>query len=141
LDSAFHIKITSGNALEAARAEEIAKGCTAVQVLPRQTIGEMAMLLANADGAIAVDTGFGHLAAALQLPTVSLYGATDATLTGALGDSSIHLQAKFACSPCLSRTCHYQGTPLAVAPPCFSALAPETVFRQLMQIMATRHPA
>ena len=68
----------------------------------------MTKLLANASAAIAVDTGFGHIAAALGVPTISLYGSTNPEYTGALGDSSIHLSAAFPCAPCLKRECHYR---------------------------------
>ena len=56
-------------------------------MLPCLTIPAMADLLANAAGAVAVDTGLGHLAAALNVPTVSIYGSTNPAYTGALGRS------------------------------------------------------
>jgi heptosyltransferase I len=126
------IKISGGNALEVARAERIAASYPKMQVLPYLRLSQMAALLAKAQAAIAVDTGFGHLAAALNVPTVSLYGATNALYTGAIGKASLHLSADFACSPCLKRQCSYQQAS-KVSPACYAALTPTRVFSLLKQ--------
>lgn len=128
--SGYRIKISGGNAVEVERAKRIAKHCDAVDVSPYLTISQMATLLANAKGAIAVDTGFGHLAAALNIPIVSLYGPTNPAFTGALGNASLHLSANFACAPCLRRTCNYKGQ-TEVTPACYSTLTPMQVFDAL----------
>jgi heptosyltransferase-1 len=51
-------------------------------VPPRLSLSEIAMLLDNARGVVGVDTGLAHLAAALNVPTVGVYTATDPMLTG-----------------------------------------------------------
>lgn len=122
----YNIKISASNEEEIARAERIAKECEAVKILPFLSIGKMARLLAGAKAAVAVDTGFGHLAAALGVRTVSLYGATDPRFTGAIGEQSRLLKANFLCSPCLKRTCMYKKL-ADVFPACYSTLTPELV--------------
>ena len=42
---------------------------------------------------MAVDTGLGHLGAALDVPTVSLYGPTRIALIGAYGRNQVHMQS------------------------------------------------
>ena len=49
-------------------------------------------IIINSKGVIAVDTGLGHLAAALSKSTVSLYGPTDPALCGTYGRNQIHLR-------------------------------------------------
>ena len=49
---------------------------------PRLSLNEAAALLGNAQAVIGVDTGLAHLAAALGVPTVGIYTATDPALTG-----------------------------------------------------------
>ncbi|MBL4567180.1 MAG: hypothetical protein JKY85_04035 [Porticoccus sp.] len=47
-----------------------------------------------------------HIAAALNAPMVTLYGATDAKLIGTYGKNSVHLSAQgFSCTPCYKRSC------------------------------------
>lgn len=128
----YRIKLPWGNANEQERAQRIAANCDAVEVLPKSSLREMAGILASAKAVVAVDTGLCHLAAALDVPTISLYGPTNSKLTGALGHSQIHLQADFSCSPCLSRECHFQGAAnFAVQPPCFTTLSPAMVLLKL----------
>lgn len=130
----YRIKIGGGNHEEVQRAHQIATAAPNVDVMPYMNIVDMAKLLANANGVVAVDTGFGHLAAALDVPTVSLYGATNPVYTGALGRNSVLMAADFACAPCLSRNCKYTKE-TEVWPGCYSTLKPEQVWRQLLAVI------
>jgi heptosyltransferase-1 len=82
-----------GNAEEKARAERLSLHQPHVTVLPKLSIKALAHLLSHAKFNIAVDTGLGHLAAALSVPTISLYGPTDPALIGAIGENQFHLKA------------------------------------------------
>lgn len=53
------------------------------------------------------DTGTMHLAAALGIPTVSIFGSTCPIETGPLGDRHIVIQHKVPCSPCFDRECRF----------------------------------
>lgn len=127
----FSIKLPWGNAAEKERAERIAAKNSNVVVLPRLDLAGMASVLAGANSIVAVDTGLCHLAAALDVPTVSLYGPTNPVLTGALGQSQIHLSAKLPCTPCMNRTCTLQSTTPTVTPPCFATVSPVDVWNAL----------
>lgn len=129
----YRIKMSGGNDEEVERALRIAEASECVDVLPRLDVGSMAALLANAKAAVAVDTGFGHLSAAMHVPTVSLYGATNAEFTGALGQSSAHLSATFPCSPCYSRQCSYKDVS-DVTPACYGTIAPTQVWMELKKL-------
>jgi heptosyltransferase-1 len=139
-DSGYKVLLPWGNENERNRACAIqdfmqAKGLmTYVQVLPKLSLGEMTALIANVKGIVAVDTGLGHVAAAMSTPTVSLYGPTDPLLTGAQGKLQTHLVADYSCAPCLSRTCQKPGR-FAIMPPCFESLPPEKVWQALCQNM------
>jgi len=80
----FEIKLPWGNALELKRAQKIAALSNA-QVLPQTALHELALIFLKSSGVIAVDTGLGHLAAALDVPTVSLYQNTNPALIGTIG--------------------------------------------------------
>jgi heptosyltransferase-1 len=90
--SGLYVQIPWGNENEKARAERIAASNASIEVLPKTSLLTLAHLLLQAKGVIAVDTGIGHLAAALSVPTVSLYGPTDPAQIGACGDNQIHLR-------------------------------------------------
>ncbi len=80
-----------GSDAERARSERYAAGVANAHVPPppRQTLPALAALLARAEIAIGVDTGFVHLAAALGTPTVSLFVATDPMRCG-VGPAGAH---------------------------------------------------
>ena len=73
-----------GNAAEEATAQSLAHGPGSLNRLsamsacvpPRMTLPEVAALLSGASAVIGVDTGLTHLAAALDVPTVGIFGAT-----------------------------------------------------------------
>jgi heptosyltransferase-1 len=87
----FHIYLPWGSDAEKQRAERIAANCSAAEVLPKLTLYGVASVLARANGVVAVDTGLGHLTAALDIPAVSLYGPTSPDLVGAYGHHQVHL--------------------------------------------------
>ena len=87
------VRIPWGNAEEEARAHAIAEGLAHVQVLPRLNLTGVAAQIAGAQACVAVDTGLGHLAAALDVPCVSLYGPTLPGRVGAYGQGQVHLCA------------------------------------------------
>ena len=74
-----------GNARERERSMRIANNLRAAVVPPPLSLEELAGLLAGAKAVAGVDTGLTHLAAALNVPTVGIYTATDAAATGIYG--------------------------------------------------------
>ncbi|OEC32930.1 heptosyltransferase-1 [Pseudomonas cuatrocienegasensis] len=87
------VRLPWGNATEKARAERIATGLLHAAVLPKLNLAGVAKVIAGATACVAVDTGLGHLAAALDVPSISLYGPTLPGKVGAYGRSQIHLCA------------------------------------------------
>lgn len=150
-DAGWDIRLLWGNATELARAERIAAVVDQknqknkknqkdgqAMVMPKLGLAEIADLLANAKGVVSVDTGLGHLAAALSVPTVSVYASTDPLRTGLVGDRQLHLSVAFPCAPCFSRNC--QRTDLkteALYPPCFSTITPEFLWQQFQKHIVT----
>jgi heptosyltransferase-1 len=146
----LEVRLPWGNPAEKARAERIAEGLDNAVVLPKLNLAGVARVLAAAQGCVAVDTGLGHLAAALDVPTLSLFGPTNPGLTGAYGKSQVHLAADYpACAPCLQKKCTYRPTPEDQRqvdterewPMCFTRLNPERVANQLgALLLAKEHP-
>ncbi len=87
----FHVVLPWGNDNEKARAECIASASRQATVLPKLSLADIAGVICEAQAAVAVDTGLGHLAAALGTPAVSLYGPTSPLKVGAYGSGQKHL--------------------------------------------------
>lgn len=135
INAGYHIKMSGGNEEEVARALRIAQQNNMVEVVPRLNLSAMATWLANAKAAIAVDTGFGHLAAALNVPTISLYSSTNPEYTGVLGKNAEHLAVKFPCAPCLQRECSYfDSEKNIVTPACFATVTPQAVWNKIINL-------
>ncbi|MBL4821746.1 MAG: lipopolysaccharide heptosyltransferase I [Gammaproteobacteria bacterium] len=143
-EAGYKVLLPWGDESEKARATFIAGDNKAIDILPRQSLTGLAMHIARSAGVIAVDTGLGHLAAALSTPTLSLYGPTDPGLSGTFGASQIHLKSKFDCAPCMKKTCAYSGPEISgdydgnsfpVFPACFSRQTPEIVWQKFKQLI------
>ncbi len=84
-------------------------------------IAELKALLSLCDGFAGNDSGAMHLAAALGIPAVGIFGSTNPERTGPVGAKAGVIYHRIECSPCLKRTCrfgHYQ---------CLRGIAPEEV--------------
>jgi heptosyltransferase-1 len=123
-DFGWAIRLPWGNADEKARAERIAQGLDSVSVLPRLNLGGIAKVIAGARACVAVDTGLGHLAAALDVPSISLYGPTLPGRVGAYGRSQVHLCAT---GPNAGKGDRHK--------PCFDDLPPERVASELKALL------
>lgn len=80
--------LPAGNAAERARAARIAHAVPHAQVAPAMALDALATLIGGAACAVGVDTGLSHLAAALGVPIVALYVATEPGANGVAGGPS-----------------------------------------------------
>jgi heptosyltransferase-1 len=95
-----------GSADERARAERLAAGLPGAVVLPRVMAGaELAAVIGGAELAVGLDSGLMHLAAALRVPGLWLYGPTDPGLTGPYGEGQTVIQSAWPKAPCRRRNC------------------------------------
>lgn len=139
----LEVRLPWGNPAEKARAERIAQGLNNCQVLPKLNLAGVARMLAAAKACVAVDTGLGHLAAALDVPTISLFGPTNPGLTGAYGRTQIHQASDWPCAPCLQKKCTYKPSADDLRrfdlkrewPLCFTRLNPEHVASRLSALL------
>jgi heptosyltransferase-2 len=69
------------------------------------SLAEFMDLAASCEVFLTNDSGAMHIASALGVPTVAIFGATDHTTTGPTGAHSIVVREPVDCSPCLLREC------------------------------------
>lgn len=74
-----------GDVAERGRSETLAAQIPGAIVAPALRLEEAAALLTGAHAVVGLDTGLTHLAAALNVPTVGIYCATDPLATGIYG--------------------------------------------------------
>jgi heptosyltransferase-1 len=89
LEHRFDLLLPWGSEAERVRAERLAAQLSRARVPIRRPIDEMARLIAGAAMVVGVDTGLLHLAAALGVPLVGIYGMTRPSLTGPVGSGPI----------------------------------------------------
>lgn len=128
----YEVAVPWGSEEERVRARQMVDG-TSAGLLDRRPLADLVEELSTAAVVVGVDSGLAHLAAALEVPTVVIYGSTSSALTGVRGSRVRNLQADFACSPCLSRVCRYQGPERTwqgerVVPACYATVTPDVVW-------------
>lgn len=96
-----------GSAAEREICREVAAGIEApVRSFAGETrLEEFVDLAAACAVFLTNDSGSMHVAAALGVPTVAVFGATDDTTTGPAGAAARVVREQVACSPCLLREC------------------------------------
>ena len=82
-------------------------------------------LISKASMVVSNDSGLMHIAAALQVPLVAVYGSTDPGHTPPLSDNHSIARLGLDCSPCFKRDC-----PLGHLD-CLNNLLPNTVLQQI----------
>lgn len=100
------------------------------QVLPKLSLTELMNVLLRARGFVSVESGIGHLAAALDVPGVMLHGPTSPNYSGILGKGCLHITSGVACSPCFRRDCPILNE--AGVPPCQEAMTARQVYQHCL---------
>jgi heptosyltransferase II len=54
---------------------------------------------------ISNDSGLMHIAGALNIPTIAVFGSTNPVTTAPVGAKSVIVRKEISCSPCLKKTC------------------------------------
>ena len=77
------------------------------------------------------DSGAMHIAAALGVPSVTVFGPTDETATGPVGPKARLVREPVECSPCLKRECPIDHR-------CMTRVTPERVAFEAIQLISVR---
>jgi heptosyltransferase-2 len=97
-----------GSASERELCEQVAKllnGHRVTNYAGKTTLGEFIDLASQCELFLTNDSGAMHIASALGVPTVAIFGATDDVATGPTGTLARVVREPVDCSPCLLREC------------------------------------
>jgi len=101
---------------------------TGANLAGRTTPSQLAAVLARCDLLIGIDSGPMHVAAAMGVPVVALFGPTDPERTGPMGEGHEILFHQQPCWPCMTPTC--------VDRPCMERITVEQVLAAARRVMA-----
>jgi len=90
-------------------------------------LGDALALIQRCQVFVSNDSGLMHVAAALQVPTVAIFGSTDSVATGPRGKNSTIVKQNMECSPCLKPEC-------PVGYRCLLAVQPDDVWRAMEKL-------
>jgi heptosyltransferase-2 len=120
-----------GTGEDAATAAAVARAAATplASLVGRDRPAILARLLARLRCLVSGDTGVAHLAAAVGVATVTLFGPTDRRLTAPRGRGARALDRPVPCAPCFLPTCPIDHV-------CLTRLDPETVLREVRLAVA-----
>lgn len=120
-----------GTPAEAALCEAVARGIgpQARSLAGRTSLAEFIDLAAACLLFLTNDSGAMHIAAAAGVPTVAVFGATDAEATGPVSSLARIVRRPVECSPCLLRECPIDHR-------CMTAVDPAIVEAEARQLVA-----
>lgn len=103
------------------------------------SLNELAAVISGAQAVICHDSGVMHIANAIGVPLIALYGPTDYTRTAPRGKNSRIIRKELSCAPCM---CVSDASEQALAekcpePRCMTAITPEEVFRAVEDIISS----
>lgn len=136
LNAGFDVEIIWGSPEEQAIADGIIASCPgASRPEQRLSITTIAEKLVEAAGVVGLDTGFSHLAGALETPTIALYGATSPAKVGLIGKHTCNLQMPepLMCMPCHKRHCKWLPEHSIDTPQCMTSIKAAEVWAELQK--------
>jgi len=94
----------------------------------KTTIQQLMGVLTRCAVLVTNDTGPMHMAQALGVPVVAIFGSTDPETTGPAGEESCVIREQVRCSPCLLRACPIDHR-------CMTKISTDQVVRTVMERM------
>jgi heptosyltransferase II len=99
--------IILGGKSDADAAAEVCK-CARTEITNlagRTDLKEAIHLISQCRLFISNDSGLMHIAGALEIPTIAIFGSTNPETTSPMGKQSLVIRREVSCSPCLKKTC------------------------------------
>jgi heptosyltransferase-2 len=124
------VVLGSGNEQAIGETVVLAMRAPALNLCGKTSLGEAAAVIGQCRAFVTNDSGLMHLAAALDVPTVAVFGSTDPIATGPRSEKARVVRHLMACSPCLKPEC-------ADGCGCLKTIRPDEVWKELVSVLGS----
>ncbi len=90
---------------EAAQKVQKKAKTTLINLAGKTSLQEAIHLISRCRLFISNDSGLMHIAGALNIPTIAIFGSTNPVTTSPMGEKSVIVRSEVPCSPCLKKKC------------------------------------
>jgi heptosyltransferase-2 len=108
----------------AAKVANLMHTANPVNLCGRTTLGQAMALIKRCDFFLTNDSGLMHIAAALDIPLVAIFGPTDHVVTSPVSNNARIVKHSIDCSPCLKEVCPSDHR-------CMLSIEPKEVWEQM----------
>ncbi len=127
-----HSILVFGTKKEIPISNEIAKASSRVYSLCGKTsLNEVIAIISKLDLMVTNDSGLMHVSAALDIPSISIFGSTNPVTTGPWSKRAIVVRKALECSPCLKRECPRKDMDFA----CMKQISVEEIFEHVKEVL------
>jgi heptosyltransferase-2 len=99
-----------------------------INLAGKTTLREAIYLISQCRLFISNDSGLMHIAGALNIPTIAIFGSTNPATTAPVGNKSVVVRKEVSCSPCLKEKCPTDFR-------CMRLISVEDVFKAAQNLM------
>lgn len=99
-----------------------------INMAGKTTLGQAMALMARCRVFITNDSGLMHVAAALHIPLVAIFGSTNPVTTGPFSDRVVIVRKDINCSPCLKAVCPVDFR-------CMKEIMPEEIYMATLRML------
>lgn len=113
--------------------EDLLRKDNVINCVNKTTVTESMALIKGANVCIGVDTGMQHIADALGVPTVSIFGPTNPKTHGAYSDKAVFVQVpeRLPCQYCFEKDIYYTCPDRR----CLNEILPDQVFTSIKNVL------
>lgn len=98
-----------------------------INLAGKTTLQELVCCISLLQGMISNDSGPMHIASALKIPLIAIFGSTSPILTGPYNGGKV-IESNLSCSPCFKRVCKKHDTK------CLKNILPETLYQEAKKL-------
>lgn len=106
-----------------------------VSYIGKTTLEQNAGIISQCDLMVSGDSGPLHIATALDVPSIGLYGSMPINRTGTYGDNCISLKSEMSCVPCNRRKCKYLKKTKKIYAPCMEKIVEENIVKEVEKLL------